>query len=231
MWLTPTVTIKEKRALSHNLSSLISQIKSVLALLSIYLSYYPAFSNIFLLLSSTDIEFIVLKLVHYSNTLWAYLKMPSSSEFRYNSTQMLFYIDSLLTSYLLHTRSPCISSLSSKFEKPARPAKPSVINQITFTEVTVDPYIRSLQLNYYYPLSPLDMMSPPSSSHLDSMGIDEDLEDAPTDSSTTSKRSKLLEKRKVTVEDSMEVISELISEIQSSEMLPSIQTVSSQDYP
>jgi hypothetical protein len=63
------------------------------------------------------------------------------------------------------------------------------------------------------------------------MGIDEDLEDAPTDSSTTSKRSKLLEKRKVTVEDSMEVISELISEIQSSEMLPSIQTVSSQDYP
>jgi hypothetical protein len=129
---------------------------------------------------------------------------------------MLLYIDLLLTNYLLHTQKPCISSLSSKFEKPALSAKPSVINRIALSEVTIDPYLQSLQLNYYYPLSPNNMISnSSSSSHLDSMRVDGESMDPPTYSSNPSKQSISPEKRRVTIEDSMEVISELISEFQS----------------
>jgi hypothetical protein len=69
LWLTLSVTRQESRALSHNLSSLISQIQSVLALLKIYGLYYSSFSGVFLLLSPTDRNLVVSKLLHYSNTL------------------------------------------------------------------------------------------------------------------------------------------------------------------
>jgi hypothetical protein len=69
-----------------------------------------------------------------------------------------------------------------------------------------------------------------SSGHLDSMRVDGESMDPPAYSSNPSKQSISPEKRRVTIEDSMEVISELISEFQSSEALPSPNTINPQDH-
>jgi hypothetical protein len=69
------------------------------------------------------------------------------------------------------------------------------------------------------------------SGHPDSMRVNGESVDLPASLSSSSKQSISTEKRKVRIEDSMEVISESISEIQSSEAPPSLHTVDPQDHP
>ena len=112
-------------------------------------------------------------------------------------------LDFFLPSFLLRSLQTSIS----EFTIPTSIVCPSVINQVTFQEVTVDPYLKVQTKNYYYLLS-LEMTS-------EGMQIDNQ------DSSRTETRSPDLVQdrsppRKITVEDSMDVLSELINEIQAS---------------
>jgi hypothetical protein len=143
------------------------------------------------------------------------------------SSTQLFQLHSLLTNYFLHTTAPYISSLSSKFKKPALSAMPSVIDQLTLSEVMINPYLRSLQLNYYYPLSSIEMSSESSPSrHPDSMRIDGESKDPLEQQPNLS--LKLLAISEI---QSSELPAELISEIQSS-ALPASQSASKpQDHP
>jgi hypothetical protein len=100
-------------------------------------------------------------------------------------------------------------------------------------EIATDPYLRSLQQNYYYPLSEDVMVPVPDQSlHHDSMIVDgESAAPQGSQASSSSKQASSTEKRRVTIEDSMDVISELISEIQSSDTQPPPHPINPQDHP
>jgi hypothetical protein len=104
---------------------------------------------------------------------------------------------------------------------------PSIIDQLALSEVTINPYLRSLQLNYYYPLSSIEMSSESSPSrHPDSMRIDGESKDPLEQQPNLS--LKLLAISEI---QSSELPAELISEIQSS-ALPASQSASKpQDHP
>jgi hypothetical protein len=72
--------------------------------------------------------------------------------------------------------------------------------------VTVDPYLKSLQENYYYPLASITMTTPDT---------DTDFEDASSspDRQFTQTSTILPKPTVVTVEDSLEVIDELVQEL------------------
>jgi hypothetical protein len=116
-------------------------------------------------------------------------------------------IDFFLSSYfLLHLRTPWTG-----FPPPKTSIQPSVIDQVTFTEITADPYLKSLQWNYFYPLTRTPiiatseiLMDSTDTSHLNRFN--------PTVSQGSSLKHGI--KKMVSVEDSMEVILKLISKIQ-----------------
>jgi hypothetical protein len=119
---------------------------------------------------------------------------------------MLLLVDSFLTEYLSHL----LPASNKKIKSPLFPVKPSITHQIVQSETIIDPYFKSLQRNYYYPLSS-DTMT--TSVNEDAMRVD-GVETVPP--SSLGSRTIPLTKA-VTFEDSMETISELIQEIQSSD--------------
>jgi hypothetical protein len=213
MYLSPSTTQFELRVLMHNLHSLVSQLQSVLAIIHVYTTYYQSTETVLLLLPSRDRKTLSHNLIQYCSNLWDLLHTPSSTEFRLLTAYIITNIDSFLTKFSL---CPITTEELSrqKFSRPSPSATPSVIHQIAFTEIITDPYLRSLQQNYYYPLSQGKMATETNNtiSHMP-MSVDIKLTAPPRPSSPTVKK-------KITVEDSMEVISELILEIQSTEDHP-----------
>ncbi len=100
----------------------------------------------------------------------------------------------------------------SSFSTTSLTAQPSVSDQVIIWEVTVDPSILVLQNNYYYPLAPQTSQHP-SSENLQAIMS----ETTPLSSQGTNPSKQSAGGKPITVEDSLEVISELISEIQAAE--------------
>lgn len=210
--MSPSVSKFELRLLSSNLLSLVSQLESTLTILHIYSSYYPSLPTIIQLLSLSDRNVLVDSVMQYCNKLWETLKWQSSSEFRQCIARMLALLDSFISTYLL----PGIPDLANllHFRKPQSPLHPSVAHQITYSEIILDPYYESLKKNFYFPLSPDDMPSPENDDTHMSMGVEGS--DSASYCSLSGRKTSTA-KQTITVEDSMDTISELIQEIQSSE--------------
>jgi hypothetical protein len=104
---------------------------------------------------------------------WENLKFPHSQDVRHTTAKFISSIDKYIS--IFHS-----SSISSSFHPnsasffviPDKSVKPSIIDQITFFEVRVDPYLQALQHNYYYPLSVLTMTNSSGNSPSTSDGID-----------------------------------------------------------
>jgi hypothetical protein len=207
IYLYSPVSKFELRVLSVNLSSLVSQIESVQSILNIYTSYYPSITDSLQLLPPSDRTVLFNKISSYYVNLWDLLKQPSSSVFQNLTVRIITSLDHFLVTF------PLLSSSSSRitktFVRSSHTAKPSVIKQITQTEVTVDPYLKALQSNYYFPISNNTMASEHLNQTQTPMVVDHE--------SPIPRPPSHASMKKVTIEDSMEVISELISEIQKSE--------------
>jgi hypothetical protein len=180
-----------------------------MTILRMYSYQFPSLSkNIMLCFSTHDRELIVNSVLTHCNTLWSTLRRPSSLVFRKNAASMLALIDSFILSYLSHSLPN--PALYDQFKRPSSPAKPSISHQITNLEITIDPYYKSLQRNFYFPISP-DNMPTADDTPMSIDNVDQPNSQPPSNSSISSL------KKSITVEDSMDVIAELIQEIQNSD--------------
>jgi hypothetical protein len=210
--LTPT----ETRSLTYNTQTLSSQLQTALSICSMYRSIHPLFCCIASSLSQYDVNTLYTLLTTYSSDLWKILEQPLPEVVQASTISFITNIDSFITTFLIQHSTTSLALHLSDFSSPKATNKPSIVHQVSFTEITVDPYLRALQQNYYYPLSYLTM---PDSTPMH-------IDDAPSpDSKISSPRmptiqaTNLQKKKAITVEDSMDVISELISEIQSTDKL------------
>jgi len=118
--------------------------------------------------------------------------------------------------------------LVSNFSHPSRYAQPSIAFQVTHLEVKIDPFIKSLQANYYYPLY-YTMLEDTLMHDEEGTKTNEPTNGSPqgmpltiTNNGTgNTDKMKLI----ITVEDSLDVISELILEIKATDELEEDQTV------
>jgi hypothetical protein len=194
---------REKRILSNNASTLLHQLDITLSIAAVYKSQHPGFDNISTLLTITDRATLIANLHGYCSKFWNALSALLTEHLRHIIIWFITGIDGFLVTYL----GSSFRLSSSSFRTPRTTANPSIIHQVTFTEVTVDPYLKALTRNYYYLLQ--DKMAT-------DMQIDHpEAKMAPKTSSPSSP----VNKTTVIVEDSMDIISELISEIQASDRL------------
>ena len=113
-----------------------------------------------------------------------------------------------------------IKSKPENYYRPNKANKPSIIDQIIFQPVKIlNPYTISLQRNYYYPISkePLQTMTDQNEHTEEPITNDELMNDSEPKVSNTPPQSPQKAKTVITVEDSLEVIKELIEEIEADE--------------
>jgi hypothetical protein len=194
------------RILTSNATTLLSQLESFLLICDTYYSKFPHFCTISKLLSPTDHAFLIKTITTNCSTLWSLLKSPSTTAVRNTIIVFPSHLDTSLMHYLT---SSLISNPLFQFYRPRATVKPSVIHQVSSTEVTIDPYWKSLRNNYYFPL--LDMSVEMQIDSSSPSGT------SPLPPALGGTATVLQNNRKITVEDSVEVISELIAEIQASE--------------
>ncbi len=142
------------------------------------------------------------------------MKHPLLTEVKESTIKLISSLDTFVSTYLLpHTPLPIREAYSGYRPLLSRITRPSIIHQVSLLEVTVDPYLKSLQANYYLPLQ----STMPNDTNMQE--TENSNNGTPTNSSRTSiPLSSLQTKGSITVEDSIDIISEFISEIHSSEM-------------
>jgi hypothetical protein len=180
--------------------------QSSLLICDTYNSKFPHFCTISKLLSPTDHAFLIKMITTNCSTLWSLLKSPSTPVVRNIIIVFLSHLDTFLTQYLT---SSLISNPLFQFYRPRATVNPSVIHQVSSTEITIDPYLKSLRDNYYFPISDMSVEMQIDSNSLSGT--------SPLSPALGGTATVLQNNRKITVEDSVEVISELIAEIQASE--------------
>jgi hypothetical protein len=208
--ISSTYNSPELRALSHNLNTLTSQLKTTLTIYNIYNQQYKQFLNIPYLLPKTDLHSLFSNLKFHSERLWKLLSFPLLAHTRHTTIQFITLLDTFTTQYIIpHLSLP--GDYLQSFSQPSIYCKPSVIQQVSTTEISVDPYILSLQKNYYYPLS----TSLEVTENMDIDGTNSQGQQQPADHSQPNNQGR----KTITVEDSMDAIDELIQEIQSGDQI------------
>jgi hypothetical protein len=137
---------REKRILSNNASTLLHQLDITLSIAAVYKSQHPGFDNISTLLTITDRATLIANLHGYCSKFWNALSALLTEHLRHIIIWFITGIDGFLVTYL----GSSFRLSSSSFRTPRTTANPSIIHQVTFTEVTVDPYLKALTRNYYY---------------------------------------------------------------------------------
>jgi hypothetical protein len=194
-------------ALSCNLQSLRSQLSTVLEILKISSLCSPTFHYAPSLLSSSEICTLYSNCRYYSTHLWQTLTYPSSYQVHSTTIQFLLLLDSYISQYILPYGGSEETVLLSQFiDCRKKVASPSVSFQVSHFEITVDPYLQSLQHNYYFPLS---------LGHY--MGTEESESFSPSQPVHLNSKSNQSLPKTLTVEDSVDVISDLIREIQAND--------------
>jgi hypothetical protein len=188
-----------------NATTLLNQLDITLSVAAVYKSHYPAFDNISSLLTVIDQAILITKFHDSCLQLWRILSVLLTKQTRNITIRFITGINLSLTAFL----SSSLWLSSSGFTKPKTTVEPSIIEQVTSTEIMDDPCLKNLTRNYYYPLSSKMVTS--------SMQIDS--QDSMTPTSGSFQNTVVEKKKVVTVENSMEVISELINEIQASDKL------------
>jgi hypothetical protein len=190
---------KERSLLQHTLSTIVSQARTTVILGKLKFFNYtiqPDNSN-----SSSKIQTLFSNCKFFGEKLWKLLKYPSTPSIRSLIVEFILILDKFITSSVApHLQLITTVSLPT-YLLPKKPTQPSVSTQATSTAIVIDPYLRSLRDNYYYPLSAIDM------------DMDQDTINPSTTNQQTQQPATLRQNMVVTVEDSMEVIDDLLQEL------------------
>jgi hypothetical protein len=151
---TPT----ETRSLSHNTQTLSSQVQIAYDMCQLYTARYPQFGVLASFLSQHDSTTLYSSLASYSYNLWQFLKHPLPTVTRSITIYFITILDAYIVTYLLRHTTSSHALLFKGFSAPAHPAQPSLIHQVSYYEVTVDPYLKAFQENYSYPLQPFKLI-------------------------------------------------------------------------
>jgi hypothetical protein len=122
-----------------NAGTLLTRQQATLSICSGYRSHYQGgFTSS--LLPTNDRIALTVKLINFCSTLWTNLMNPITETLRNLIIRFISGLDLFLSDFLLQPlRTPI-----SKFCTPTNIARPSVIQQVTVKEVTVDPYLKAL---------------------------------------------------------------------------------------
>jgi hypothetical protein len=148
----------------YNVIELYRFLLAVLDVCHLYQAALPQLCIINLSLSLSGRKVIFTKAATCCSTLWKYLNNPLPIAALDSTIQFIISLDNFINIFLLPSFKR--SSILSNYSLPSRPAKPSVAYQVSHLEGTIDPYLKSPQANYYYPLSCLTMVEAPDDSLL-----------------------------------------------------------------
>jgi hypothetical protein len=150
------------------------------------------------------------------NLLWRDLKFPHKTETRASILNFLISLQ-IFTDFHFHQNNSYQITTTQPFLHPTATSQPSVIAQVTSSHSsTIDPYLSALTKNYYFPI------------HIEAM-TDEMEEDNTLSAEHSNRETPTSPKpkpTKITVEDSLETITEIISELEEDD--PPVQTQLSQ---
>ncbi len=118
-----------------------------------YRSIHPLFSCIASSLSQYDASTLYTLLTTYSSDQWKILEHPLPETVRASTISFIKNIDSFITTFLIQHSITSLALNLLDFSSPKVTSKPSIVHQVSFTEITVDPYLRAHRKNYCYPLS------------------------------------------------------------------------------
>jgi hypothetical protein len=151
------------------------------------------------------------KLTQLHDCLWKELKHPNQNVIREYILKFLIHIQKF-TDKILTTSNENVDT-SKTFKFPQTLNKPSFFNQVTSAiSKTIDPFLIALQKNFYYPISP------------DTMNDDMEDDNASYSSSKIAAvpKSPSTSPKRVTVEDSLDTITDIINELDEDD--PPVQT-------
>jgi len=198
--------IKESRALQYNLQTLHTQLKSVMHLLLIHTKTSMDFYNIIALISDEERHVLHNNCMDHCSSIWKLLSIPTNPTIHHTAICIITLLEIYLSKYVRPFKSKD-SHTESEYAQPPHPCKPSIIHQITTTEIATDPYLLSLQKTYCYPLNmTLD----------EEIDNDTNMEGNPLSLHIVNTRSPW-PSTTFTVEESIEVITELIQDLQSAD--------------
>lgn len=198
-----TYNRKERTILLHTLTTTVLQAQSLLRIIEIGGSIITTYGS--QLKSTQEVQQLFLNCKFYCTKLWAYLANPTSYQIRHQIATFITVLDTFITKFITPLLLSDDGRYLQQFSTPNRTIRPSIATQITHLKITVDPYLSSLQQNYYYPLSYPDM----NSSETDTDPSQVPSPPLPRENVQPTSRPTV-----VTVEDSMEVIEELVQELQ-----------------
>jgi hypothetical protein len=143
------------------------------------------------------------QLLYIHNSLWKNLSRPSYSQIIHSHVyDSLIYVDKVLSASINHQH-----NILNNFISPSKPVSPYIRQQVvTEPQQILDPYELSLTSNYYFPICPMTPMDEP-----------EELTQEPNDNPVTSS-PKLQPKVRVTHEDSIDVISDILIDMEADEL-------------
>ncbi len=143
------------------------------------------------------------KLLYIHNSLWKNLSRPSYSQIiRNHIYDSLIHIDKVLSVSINHQH-----KILNNFIGPSKPAFPSVRQQVvTEPQQILDPYELSLASNYHFPICPMTLTDEPENLTQESNG------------NPVNTSPKLQPKARVTHEDSIDVISDVLIDMEADEL-------------
>jgi hypothetical protein len=192
----------EQRIIESLLSMINSQLQIVLCALRTTVSNFATKGTGFLSYTSPTECYLKISTIH--NSLWRQLSKPlNSSIVRSYIFDCLVLLEQIIS---IATKGSVSSSDKHQFINPVNSCLPSVSQQvITDPKEILNPYEVSLTSNYYFPLA--------------DMGTDEDI-DEPSISARAPDKSPLKPTNAtVTTEDSIEVISDILADMEEDELL------------
>jgi hypothetical protein len=157
--------------------------------------------------SIINLDDVHTSLINHHSSIWQILKFPGSSKFRSSILEILLHLEQIIYLIFPPTSHHLIEN-SQHFNYPVKPIAPSYKTQLIQPpepSLIIDPILRSLENNFYYPLT-------------QTMVLD-DMDDAKTNETPTA--SQVLPKTKnneiTEVETSIETISDVLFEMEGDE--------------
>jgi hypothetical protein len=152
------------------------------------------------------------------NHFWHLLKNQYTIHIRSSILQFLISSQKFTESFHYILNNPNQHAISNTFHSPPKTSKPSYFDQVTSrTSKTIDPYLLALTKNFYYPISTEIMTEE----------MEDDTASCPEPTTNTPSQSpKKPSPKIVTVEDSIETITDIISEMEDDD--PPVQTTPTQ---
>ena len=191
----------EQKLIESLLSTINSHLHILTHTLSIFLNSMDHTQRIdHLQLTLTDVHS---QLLYIHNSLWKNLSRPLYSQIiRNHIYDSLIHIDKVLSVSLNHQH-----KILNNFICPSKPAFPSVHQQVvTEPQQILDPYELSLTSNYYFPICPMNQMDEPEDLTQESNG------------NPVNTSPKPQTKARETQEDSIDVISDILIDMEADEL-------------